>query len=118
MSNAASFVLRILRSVKDHHDLPKYSPRLKNICVRQVVLDKWLPLSTVLRENCVNDLLVGVVVLLLLGLPEPPSGHPFVFPDPLVTTTIDETASTPHRTLGSCPRPQRRGNPHRDTATL
>ena len=43
LSNAASFVLCVLRRVKDHHTVLHYSPRLKNICVRQVALDKWLP---------------------------------------------------------------------------
>ena len=33
------------RSVKDHHNLPHYSQLLKRTCVRQVVLDKWLPLT-------------------------------------------------------------------------
>ena len=42
-SNAASLVLCALRRVKDHCNLPHDSPRLKKSCVRQVVLDKWLP---------------------------------------------------------------------------
>ena len=29
--------------VKDHHDLPMYSPPLNKTCVRQVMLDKWFP---------------------------------------------------------------------------
>ena len=45
MSSAASFVLRSVRRVKDHHHLPHHSQRLKNTCVRQVELDKWFPLS-------------------------------------------------------------------------
>ena len=43
-SNTASFVVCVFRDVKDHHNLPHYSPRSKNTCVRQVVLDKWFPL--------------------------------------------------------------------------
>ena len=44
LSNKASFVVCAVR-VKDHHNLPNYSPRLKNTCVRQVVLDKWFRLN-------------------------------------------------------------------------
>ena len=43
VSNTASFVLCAARRVKDHHHMPNNSPRLKNICVRQVVIDKWFP---------------------------------------------------------------------------
>ena len=32
-------------SVKDHPNSPKHSPLLKKVCVRQVVLDKWFPLT-------------------------------------------------------------------------
>ena len=46
LSNAALFVLCVLRSVRDHHNLLHYSPRLKKTCVRQVVLDKCFPLIT------------------------------------------------------------------------
>ena len=35
----------VVRRVKDHRKLPKYSPLLKKTCVRQVVLDKWFPSS-------------------------------------------------------------------------
>ena len=45
LSNTASFVLRVFRHVKDHHTLLHYLPNLKKPCVRQVVLDKWLPSS-------------------------------------------------------------------------
>ena len=31
--------------VKDHNNVLHYSPLLKKTCVRQVVLDKWLPLN-------------------------------------------------------------------------
>ena len=41
----ASSVLRTVYSVKEHHNSPKYSPRSKKTCIRQVVLEKWLPLS-------------------------------------------------------------------------
>ena len=44
LSDAASFVLRVFRRVKDHHNLPHDSPLLKNTGVRQVVLDKLFPL--------------------------------------------------------------------------
>ena len=43
LSNTASFVVCAVYSVKDHHKLLTYSSSLKNICARQVVLDKWLP---------------------------------------------------------------------------
>ena len=33
--------------VKDHHNLLHGSPCLKKTCVRQVVLDEWLPLIVV-----------------------------------------------------------------------
>ena len=49
LSNTARLIrprlFRALRRVRDHDNLPKYSPRLQNTCVRQVMLDKWLPLS-------------------------------------------------------------------------
>ena len=41
----ASFVLRALRRVKDHHTVLHDSPLLKKTCVRQTVLDKWFPLK-------------------------------------------------------------------------
>ena len=41
----ASFVECALGRVKDHHTLPHDSPLVKNACVRQVMLDKWLPLK-------------------------------------------------------------------------
>ena len=45
LSKAASFVSCAFLPVKDHHDLPHASPLLKKACVRQVVLDKWFPLT-------------------------------------------------------------------------
>ena len=45
LSNAASFVLRVVYSVKDHHGLLRDSPLLKKTCIRQVVSDKWFPLT-------------------------------------------------------------------------
>ena len=45
LSNAASFVLCVVRHVEDHHNLLHDSPLLKKTCVGQVVLDKWFPLS-------------------------------------------------------------------------
>ena len=41
----------LLRRVKDHHNLPTYSPLLKKVCVRQVVWDKWLPPRTAATEG-------------------------------------------------------------------
>ena len=38
-------VLCVFRRVKDRLNLPHYSPLSKNSCVRQVVLDRWLPLN-------------------------------------------------------------------------
>ena len=43
LSNTAAFVVCLLRRVKDHHILLHYSPHLKKLCLRQVVLDKSLP---------------------------------------------------------------------------
>ena len=37
------FVLCAFRRVWDHHNLPHYSPPLKETRVRQVVFDKWFP---------------------------------------------------------------------------
>ena len=41
----ASVVLCVFCRVKDHHNLLHYLLLLKETCVRQVVLDKWLPLN-------------------------------------------------------------------------
>ena len=54
LSNKASFVLRVFRSVKDHHNLLHYSICLKKACVRQVVLDKWFPLNSPTPVFCVS----------------------------------------------------------------
>ena len=43
LSNTASFVLRAVYSVKDHHQLNNPLPLLKKACVRQAVSDKWPP---------------------------------------------------------------------------
>ena len=49
LSNTASFVeVLVFVHVKDPHNLLEYSPLLKNTRVRQVVLDKWLPLNEAL----------------------------------------------------------------------
>ena len=45
LCNTASFGLCAVCRFKDHHMLLHYSPRLKNTCVRQVVLDKCFPLT-------------------------------------------------------------------------
>ena len=45
LANMASFDLWAVYSVKDHHNLPTYSPLLNNTCVRHVVLDKWFSLN-------------------------------------------------------------------------
>ena len=50
LSNAAClirprFVLCAVYGVKGHHTLPNELRLLKNVCVRQVVLDKWFPLT-------------------------------------------------------------------------
>ena len=42
----ASLFLCVVRRVKEHHKVLHDSPLLKKTCVRQVVLDKWFPLST------------------------------------------------------------------------
>ena len=51
-SNAASFVICVFPRFKDHHNLLHYSPRLKKTCVRQVLLDKWFPLSSANIYDC------------------------------------------------------------------
>ena len=45
LSNTATFEWCVLCLVKDHHSLLCCSPRSKNTCVRQVVLDKRFPPS-------------------------------------------------------------------------
>ena len=45
-----SVVLCVLHRVKEHK-LLQYSPRLKNTRVRQLVLDKWFPLSAANGEE-------------------------------------------------------------------
>ena len=52
MSNTSSFVVCAVYSVKNHHELQIYSPRLKNICIRQAVFDKWLPLISCAGAPC------------------------------------------------------------------
>ena len=47
-----------LRRVKDHHNMLHFSPRLKNTSVRQVVLDKWLPLNRVVPYRVMPHLFV------------------------------------------------------------
>ena len=44
LSNTASFVSCVFRRAKDRHNSLQHSPLMKQVCVRQVVLDKWLPL--------------------------------------------------------------------------
>ena len=39
------FYACVFRRVKDHHNLPHDSPRLKSTCVIQVVFDKWFPIE-------------------------------------------------------------------------
>ena len=51
LCNTASFGLCAVCRFKDHHMLLHYSPRLKNTCVRQVVLDKWFPLGYAQSAN-------------------------------------------------------------------
>ena len=47
LSNAASFVLCVCCSrVQDHYNVLHYSPISKKTSVRQVVIDKWLPLNS------------------------------------------------------------------------
>ena len=51
VSNTASFVLCVVCRVKDHHNSLHYeslSSQYNKSCVRQVVLDKWLPLPLVI----------------------------------------------------------------------
>ena len=51
LSNTASFVLCVLRRVKDHHKLQHDAPLLEKTCVRQVVLDKWCAFIYMLYEE-------------------------------------------------------------------
>ena len=46
LSNTGSFVVCVVCHVKDHVKLLNDLPYLKNTCVRQVGLDKWLPLNS------------------------------------------------------------------------
>ena len=48
------FELCVFRRVKDHPNLLHCSPLLKKICVRQVVLDEWFPLTAlyIYIDNC------------------------------------------------------------------
>ena len=62
LSNAASFVLCVVRRVSDPHNLQHYSPLSKKTRARQVALDKvappekpWLvkfPSSSFLKKAC------------------------------------------------------------------
>ena len=53
------FVLCVVSSVKDHRNSLHSSPLLEKTSVRQVVLDKWLPLKSANRQRgvraCVRD---------------------------------------------------------------
>ena len=54
MSDTASVVLCAVYIVKNPHSLRNDSPRSKKTCVRQVVLDEWLPLSEDAHERCLH----------------------------------------------------------------
>ena len=51
LSNTASFVLCVVRCVKDHYKLLDDCQLLKKSCVRQVVLRKWFPLNPAESET-------------------------------------------------------------------
>ena len=51
MSTTASYVSCAFRPVKDHHNVLRSSPLLKKACVRQVVLDKLLPMKPRARSR-------------------------------------------------------------------
>ena len=71
MSNtAASVVLRVFRRVEDRRNLLHHSPRLKNAYVRQVKLDKWLPLTEViiLLLLIIIMIIINIIIMILLLL--------------------------------------------------
>ena len=49
-------MIRVVYNVKDHHELLHHSPRLKNTCLRQAVLDKWSPLINTVKVAPRNTL--------------------------------------------------------------
>ena len=62
-------------SVKDHHNSLRCSPLLKKSCVRQVALDKWLPLSLVSPGlgfrgllfviSCIVTMSINIVIVII-----------------------------------------------------
>ena len=62
LSNAASFVLCVFCRVKDHHKLLHYSPRLKNICIRQVMLDKWFPVMMII----IMTMIMAMITIMIM----------------------------------------------------
>ena len=59
LSNAASVVVVVVvvcvfRRVKAHHHLQRYSSLLKNTCVGQVALERWLTLN--ITRNCTGHM--------------------------------------------------------------
>ena len=77
--------------VKDHHTLPNDLPLVKNACVRQEVLDKWL---TLMRTTATPSRRApGVSRVTESGLPGPPHSLP------------------PRTRCGECGRPRRTSRP-------
>ena len=58
----------LFRCVNDHHNLLHYSQRLKNTCVRRVVLDKWFPLKLTETHWNSPELTVFTFVNVYVGL--------------------------------------------------
>ena len=69
--------MREFRRVNIHHNLLDYSPRLKNICFRPVVLDKWFPLASKPLIIMIVVIIVSIVItitVILMIAPWPTPG--------------------------------------------
>ena len=54
--------------VKDHRDLLNCLSRLKKTCVRQVVLDKWLPLIINMIRMRIIIILIMIIIPLIVTI--------------------------------------------------
>ena len=64
LSTTAWFVLRALRRVEDHHNSQRYSQRLKNTCVRQVVaIDN---VSTIMTIMCIVSMIIIDIIIIII----------------------------------------------------
>ena len=67
-NTTASFVcVCAVYSVKDQHNLPNCLPLLRKTCVRQVVLDKWFPLnSIIIRISNSNSISISIIISIII----------------------------------------------------